>query len=98
MSERIITISFLATFTASLSPDGIELAAELLPSLPLLDELPLLSRTAKGRTGGKRGEAGAASTTATDGCDHYSDDSKYESHIQLYLRPGLLKECFPLSF
>lgn len=98
MSEQFVAISFLATFTASLSPDGIKLAAQLLASLlPLLDELPVLLRTANGRTGGRRGDVGIVSTTATEACHHKSDDNNKKSHIKLYLRPYLRRECFPLS-
>lgn len=39
---------------------------ELVPSLPLLEELPLLSRTANGLTGGMRGDVGVLSITATE--------------------------------
>jgi len=86
---------FLATFTASLSPNGIKLAAELLASLPLLDELPLLSRAANGLTGGRRGEL---SMKAAEACHRGSDNNNWSPNIKLYLRPCLLRVRFPLSF
>lgn len=54
------------TFTASFSPGRTRLLEELLPSLPLLEELPLLSRATNGLTGGMRGDVGVLSITATE--------------------------------
>lgn len=54
------------TLTASFSPGRTKLLVELAPSLPLLEELPLLSRAANGLMGGMRGDVGIFSITATE--------------------------------
>ena len=54
------------TFTASFRPGRTRFLVEFAPSLPLLEELPLRSRTANGLTGGMRGDTRVLSITATE--------------------------------
>jgi hypothetical protein len=86
----------VGTFTASLSPGRIKLAAELLPSLPLLDELPLLSRTTKGLTGGRRGEVGVVSMTATE-ASAFSSGGVLSSFISTSIEVGILVESLDFA-
>lgn len=56
------------TLTASFRLGKIKLLEGLLLSLPLLEELPLLSRGTKGLIGGMRGDVGTLSMLVTDAC------------------------------
>lgn len=58
----------MLTLTASFKLGRITLLDGLLPSLPLLEELLLLSRETKGLIGGMSGDVGALSMLAMDAC------------------------------